>query len=145
MILNVYVRSFGSIVQKRSNQSYVAIFRLKQKSYLLLSSGRLISNKSETKDFTDNAIPHKSYIEYIAKSHAAQTLKEVENSLIRKYLKGYSRFQRRLIGAIFCAVGFGAFSLYMFREPIKENLSDEVADVASRSLGRHNLTFFKLM
>lgn len=48
-------------------------------------------------------------------------------------------------------LGIAGFAIYMFREPIKENLSDEVADVASRSLGMimcvqmaiHCLSFYK--
>jgi len=79
-------------------------------------------------------IPHSTYIHSITKSHVLNTLNEVENSMIRKYLRGYSRFQTRLIFAILASVGLGCFSLYMFREPIKDNLSDEVADVATRSL-----------
>ena len=70
---------------------------------------------------------HPHYMESIAKSSVVVKVKDLEEHW---RIKGYSTFRWGL--GILVLVGFG---IYMFREPIKENLSDEVADVATRSLG----------
>lgn len=37
------------------------------------------------------------------------------------------------------ALVISGFVIYIFREPLRENVADEVADVASRSLGKENM------
>ena len=46
-------------------------------------------------------------------------------------VRGYSILRWGL--AVLLVTGFG---IYIFREPLRENVADEVADVASRSLGK---------
>ena len=82
-----------------------------------------------------DTVPHAGYIEKITKSYIAVTLTELEDSLSKRYLRGYTRFQSRLALTLLMIIGLSIVTIYMFREPIKENISDEVADVASRSMG----------
>ena len=53
---------------------------------------------------------------------------------LEKYLRLRGYFALKWVLSLLGLAGFG---IYMFREPIKDNLSDEVADVASRSLSRY--------
>lgn len=57
-----------------------------------------------------------------------QRLHGLEESL---RVRGYSTLRWGL--AVLLVTGFG---IYIFREPLRENVADEVADVASRSLGK---------
>ena len=66
-----------------------------------------------------------------AKNSVVVKVKDLENYL---RIRGYSTLRVGI--AILVVTGFG---IYMFREPIRENISDEVADVASRSLGLYLL------
>ena len=66
-----------------------------------------------------------------AKNSVVVKVKDLDNYL---RIRGYSTLRVGI--AILLATGFG---IYMFREPIRENISDEVADVASRSLGLYLL------
>ncbi|XP_057316178.1 uncharacterized protein LOC130657222 isoform X1 [Hydractinia symbiolongicarpus] len=75
------------------------------------------------------------YIESITKSHVAVALQDLEDSLLRRYFKKYTKYQIRFIYVTLAILGVGGLTLYVFREPIKNNLSGEMADVASRSLG----------
>ena len=66
-----------------------------------------------------------------AKNSVVVKVKDLDNYL---RVRGYSTLRVGI--AILVLTGFG---IYMFREPIRENISDEVADVASRSLGLYLL------
>lgn len=66
-----------------------------------------------------------------SKNSVVVKVKDLENYL---RIRGYSTLRVGI--TILLVTGFG---IYMFREPIRENISDEVADVASRSLGLYLL------
>lgn len=78
---------------------------------------------------------NQSYSDHITKSYIARKIKEIESSMFESYLKGYNKRQTMIILLLLATAVIGSSLIYIFREPIKENISDEVADVASRSLG----------
>ena len=49
-------------------------------------------------------------------------------------VKGYSLLRWGLV-----AVAVMGITLYFFREEVRENVADEVAEVASRSLGKYHV------
>lgn len=57
-----------------------------------------------------------------------QRLHDLEQSF---RVRGYSVLRWGLSALIVTG-----FTIYVFREPLRENMADEVADVASRSLGK---------
>ena len=67
---------------------------------------------------------HYAYIQSIL-----ERLHRLEETL---HIRGYSVLRWGL--GLVVAVGL---AVYMFREPLKENVADEIADVASRSLGKN--------
>ena len=67
----------------------------------------------------------------LSKNSIVVKVKDLENYL---RVRGYSTMKWGI-----AILGVLGFVIYMFREPIKENLSDEVADVATRSLGRNTV------
>lgn len=71
--------------------------------------------------------------EQVKKTHAIPRRSMVVRVMdLEKYLKKGGSLTLYWAMSI---LGLAGFAIYMFREPIKVNLSDEVADVASRSLG----------
>lgn len=126
-----------STVQKERENVRISSFR--HCKFLSTNEGskrNLASNSPrESKAVTENQngaeIPQEEHYAYI--QSITDRLHYIEESM---RIRGYSVLKWGL--GLLMSVLLG---LYMFREPLKDNVADEIADVASRSLGKKAVNF----
>eukprot|EP00794_Sanderia_malayensis_P020493 gene20493-22509_t len=129
MRTKIYVVKGTQMLASTRFGSVFNVFPCLQSRSLSSSSSNYVESKEQSSDSQKKK--ESPYMNSISRSSVVVKVKDLEEHL---RIRGYSTLRWGL--GILSAVGFG---IYMFREPIKDNLSDEVADVASRSLGDQNV------